>query len=93
MEIRISPHTLQRAQERGTDASEISDVILHGAVQPARKGRLCRARVYRYQRDRLGRYYEHKRVEVIYLMEAEVAVTVTVYVFYGRWENAHADRI
>jgi len=36
---------------------------------------------------RLGKYYEQKRVEVIYTVEGETIVTVTVYVFYGRWEE------
>ena len=93
MEIRIDPHTLQRAQERGANAGEIRDVILNGVTQPAREGRLRRVQVYRYERDRLGRFYPHKRVEVIYVIEAEVAVTVTVYVFYGEWESADADPV
>lgn len=30
---------------------------------------------------------EYNRVEVIYTVEGENIITVTVYVFYGKWEN------
>ena len=55
MEIRIDPHTLERAEERGT--------------------------------TRQGEYYEQKRVEVFYITEGDAIITVTVYVFYGKWEG------
>jgi len=32
-------------------------------------------------------YYDQKKVQVIYVVQEEVAVTVTVYVFYGKWER------
>lgn len=34
-----------------------------------------------------GKSYEQKRVEVIYAVEDDVLVTVTVYAFYGKWEG------
>ena len=33
-----------------------------------------------------GKFYSKKRVEVIYIEEDEIIITVTVYVFYGEWE-------
>ena len=87
MKIQIEPHTLRRAEERGTNRDEITDVINHGSDIPAKHGRLARAMVYPFQQNRLGNYYEQKRVEVIYTIEREQVVTITVYVFYGKWEN------
>lgn len=86
MALRIDIHTLQRAAERGTDPAEIRDVIETGVAIPARGKRLGKAKVYAFGRERNGRYYEQKRVEVYYTAESEDTVTVTVYVFYGRWE-------
>jgi len=86
MAIRIDTHTLERAAERGTDPEEILDVIETGVPIPARSCRLGKAKVYAFGRERNGRYYEHKRVEVLYTMECEVTITVTVYVFYGKWD-------
>lgn len=31
-------------------------------------------------------FYEQKRIEVIYIEENNVVITVTVYVFFGKWE-------
>lgn len=87
MRVQIDPHTLERARERGTDEDEIREVILTGFLIPARAGRSGKAKIYPFNQVRLGKWYEQKRVEVIYVLEGDTAVTVTVYVFYGRWED------
>ncbi len=91
MDIQIDPHTLERAEARGTSEEEIKDVINTGFFIRAKYGRLGKAKVYTFRQRWHGNYYEHKRVEVIYTIENEVVITVTVYVFYGTWENADAD--
>lgn len=91
MEIQIDPHTLERAEERGTNEDEIRDVINTGFPIPAKYGRVGKAKVYDFKQKRHGKYYEQKRVEVIYTVERGVIVTVTVYVFYGKWEEENAD--
>jgi len=86
MEIQIDPHTLERAEERGTNEEEIKDVILTGFLIPAKYGRIGKAKVYEFKQKRHNKYYEQKRIEVFYLIEGEKIVAVTVYVFYGKWE-------
>jgi hypothetical protein len=93
MEIHIDPHTLERAEERGTNEDEIKDVINTGFPIPAKYGRKGKAKVREFKQKRHGKYYEQKRVEVIYTIERGVIVTVTVYVFYGKWEEENADTI
>lgn len=87
LEIQIDPHTIERARERGTDEEQIREVIETGAVIPAKYGRSGRAKVFSFQKERLGKYFEQKRVEVYYKVEGETAITATVYVFYGKWED------
>jgi hypothetical protein len=87
MRIEIEPHTLERAKERGASEAEIRDVIETGVAIPAKYGRKGKAKVYNFNRERHGRYYEHKRVEVIYVIQNDLILTVTVYVFYGTWER------
>jgi hypothetical protein len=86
MEIQIDPHTLERAEERGTNEDEIKDVIETGFIVAAKYGRIGKAKVYDFNRKRHGKYYEEKRVEVFYAIEGSLIITVTVYVFYGKWE-------
>lgn len=86
MEIRIDPHTLERAAERGVSEAEIIDVIHTGLAVPAKHKRIGKAKVYDFKQNRHNKYYEHKRVEVFYLIEGDKVITVTVYVFYGKWE-------
>lgn len=87
MEIQIDPHTLERATERGTDEYEIMDVIPAGFAIPAKYGRTGKAKVYEFKQTRHNKYYEQKRVEVFYTIEGNKIITVTVYVFYGKWEG------
>ena len=87
MNIQIEPHTLQRAEERGTNIDEIKIVLEQGVEIPARGNRKAKAKVFTFKKERLGKYYEEKRVEVIYLEEEDKVITVTVYVFYGEWKD------
>lgn len=87
MEIQIDTHTLERAEERGTIEDEIKDVINTGSNIPAKYGRIGKVKVYDFKQKRLDKYYEQKRVEVFYTIEGDKIITVTVYVFYGKWEG------
>jgi hypothetical protein len=52
----------------------------------AKHGRIGKAKIYDFKKKRHGIYYEQKRFEVFYIIEENVMVTVTVYVFCGKWE-------
>lgn len=86
MKIQIEPHTLERAEERGANKSEIIDVILNGNKTSAKLNRLAKFKVFDFNSLRNNKYYEQKRIEVIYTIENDTYVTITVYVFYGKWE-------
>ena len=90
MQIRIDPHTLERAQERGATAQEIEDVIRNGHDVPAKYGRKAREIVFSYQAERQGRHYQHKKIQVVFVQDDAVVTTVTVYVFYGYWEDGQS---
>jgi len=71
---------------RGTNEDEIKDVINTGFPIPAKYGRTGKAKIYEFKQNRLNKYYEEKRVEVVYTIKRNKIITVTVYVFYGKWE-------
>ena len=50
-------------------------------------GERLQAKIYSFNQARGGRFYEQKRVEVIYTTREDSIITVTVYVFYGKWEK------
>ena len=93
MTIRIDPHTLESAEERGTNEQEIIEVITSGVPIPAKQGRQGNAKTYPFKANRLGKYYEHKRVEAFFVAEGDVIITVTVYVFYGKWEIDNGNSV
>jgi hypothetical protein len=93
MNIRIEPHTLERAEEQGADEQNIIDVLTTGFSIPAKSQRHGKAKVYDFKKERHGKYYEQKRIEVFYVVEGDCVVTVTVYVFYGKWEDRNEHYI
>jgi hypothetical protein len=66
MRLQIDPHTLERAEERGTNEEEIRDVINTGFPVAAKYGRMGRAKIFDFRQNRQGTYYDQKRVEVFF---------------------------
>lgn len=62
MEIQIDPHTLERAEERGTNEEEVKDIIETGVAISAKYGRRGKAKIYDFRQKYPGRYYEQKRL-------------------------------
>lgn len=63
MDVLIDPHTLARAEERGTNAEEIKDVIEAGFIVAAKYGRAGKAKVYEFKQSRLSRYMSKKELK------------------------------
>lgn len=89
MQVRIEPHTLQRALERGASETEIIQTIEFGNDIPAKAGRLARAMIFSYDQERNGKFYDQKKLEVYYIIEHETIITVTVYVFFGNFRESN----
>lgn len=85
MIIQIEPHTLQRASERGASESEIKETIEKGTNILGRSGRLGKAKIFPFNKERNGRFYEQKKLEVYYIIENQIIITITIYVFYGKF--------
>ena len=85
MNIQIEPHTLQRAIERGATEAEIKDVIGTGVNIFGKSERLGKSKVFSFLAVRNNKYYEEKKLEVYYVIENDIIITVTVYVFYGKF--------
>jgi len=86
MAIIISLHALRQASSRGATRKEIIEVLNSGFPIRAKYGRRGKAKVFSFGRERLGHFYEHRRLEVFYKQEGGDIIVITVYVFYGKWE-------
>jgi len=85
MGIIISQHALEQAASRGATKKEIIEVLRSGSPIPAKYKRKGKAKIFHFGGERLGRYYDQKRVEVFYAEEGSDIIVITVYVFYGEW--------
>lgn len=86
MEIRIENHTLEQAEERGVSRDEIVETLRDGVPFTAKYGRVGKSKVFPFRKEWRGKYKEEKKVEVIYTIEEDTIITVTVYAYYGMWE-------
>ena len=85
MEFQIDPHTLHRAMERGAIENEIRNVLQTGISISGKYNRFGKYKVFPFNATRLDKYYEEKKLEVYYIIEGDKIITVTVYVFYGKF--------
>lgn len=85
MKFQIAPHTLERANERRATENEIIEVLETGNSISAKYGRLGKSKIFPFHNYRLQKYFEEKKVEVYYLIEEQNLITITVYVFYGKF--------
>lgn len=85
MDIQIEPHTLQRAIERGATKNEITDTINSGVNILGKSGRLGKSKIFSFAAERNGKYFEEKKLEVYYVIENSIIITITVYAFYGKF--------
>ncbi len=81
MHIRIEPHTLLRAIERGTSENEIIETITNGASIKAKSNRNAKACVFDFNESRNGIFYEQKKLEVSYIIEKNEIITVNSICF------------
>jgi hypothetical protein len=84
---RFTRHVLEQAMRRGTTPDEIVDALRTGMPDTARAGYLGMAKVYPFAGTWRGRYYPEKRVRVIFVVEADETIVVTVYAYYGSWSR------
>ena len=87
MNIIIDPHTIYRAAERGANRDEVLLTLREGIKSIAKGNRKSSAKVFPFNDHRNGKYYEQKKIEVIFVEENDNMITVTVYVFYGKFDT------
>jgi hypothetical protein len=85
VKIKIEPHTLVRGNERGASEDEIVNTLENGTDLVGKRGRMGKSKVFEFQMERNGLLYKEKKIDVYYVIEDGFIVTVTVYVFYGKF--------
>ena len=71
----------------GATLEEIKAVLASGDPVPAKQGRSYMRKLFQVDEVRQGKRYSQKTVEVYHVVEGDVIVVVTVYVFFGGWES------
>lgn len=85
LEVVFSLHAISRLQSRGATQEEIRQVLEKGQEAGAQKGRRAKEALFEFNGTWRGQFYEQKKVKVIYVLEADRIVIVTVKTYYGKW--------
>ena len=86
MTVTIIDHARRRMPERGVSEGEVQEVLARGQPAEARGGRQALELVFAYNNYWQGRFYQQKKVKIIYVEEGADQVVITIYAYYGRWE-------
>ncbi len=83
MEIQIVNHAFLRAEERGATEEEIREVLQTGISIKAKNNRIGKEKVFQFEQVLNKRYYEQKKITVIYTTEDSIFIVITIPVKYG----------
>ena len=86
MAVVIIDHARRRMPERGVSEDDIKKVLARGRPAEARGGRQALELVIPYNSYWQGRFYEQKKVKIVYVEEGADRVVITIYAYYGRWD-------
>jgi hypothetical protein len=82
----IIDHARRRMPERGVSEDEVREVLAQGQPAEARGGRQALELVFAYNDYRQGRFYEQKKVKVVYVEEGPDQIVITIDAYYRRWD-------
>ena len=87
MKIEIIEHAKIRMAEREASEIEVRETVKDGITIKAKKGRKAKEKLFDYGKSWQGKNYPYKKVKAVYVEEGSVLVVITVYVYYGIWEE------
>lgn len=78
MKIQFEDHAFLRAEERGATEEEIRIVLETGINIIAKYNRLGKEKIFHFEKVFNKRYYEQKKITVIYTSENNTFIVITV---------------
>jgi hypothetical protein len=85
MKVKIDEHAKERADERGASEDDIYETLRSGNVIIVQGIRSAKEKIYDFNQEWNGKLYEQKQVRVIYLVEENTMIVITVVVKYGKF--------
>jgi len=83
---RFSEHAEGRLLSRGTSREEIVKVLTNGLPDLATSGRSAKSMIFPFGKRWGVKTFEQKKVKVIFVIEGDDTLVITVYVYYGSWQ-------
>jgi Domain of unknown function (DUF4258) len=78
MVVHIHPHARERMEERCADEDEITATIEKGERYPAKFGRIGFRRNFPFNKERRGKFYSTKQIELYAVREQDRWLVITV---------------
>ncbi|MBE0415039.1 MAG: DUF4258 domain-containing protein [Dehalococcoidia bacterium] len=88
MKVIIIDHARERIQERGATEEEVRETLSKGKELKAAGKRTVKEMVFPFNARWQGRFYPRKKLRVIYAEQGDDLVVITVYTYFGKWEES-----
>ena len=80
--ISFSHHAKDSMRRRGATETEVEETIQNTSWVQAKQNRWEAKRDFPFNQEWNNKYYQIKQVNPVFIVEGEMVVIVTVYVFY-----------
>ena len=87
MRVIIIDHARDRMVERGAKEDEVIAVLKQGRALKRALGREVKEMTFPFNSRWQGRFYRQKKVRVVYIEEGDNQIVITVYAYFGEWEE------
>ena len=87
MKVIIIDHARDRMAERGAKEDEVIAVLKQGEALKGALGRKVKEMTFPFNTRWQGRFYKQKKVRVVYIEEGDNHIVITVYTYFGEWEE------
>ena len=87
MRVTIIDHARDRMRERGATEDEVMATLSKGTELRAAGGRKVKELVFSFNAVWQGKPYPQKKLRVIYMEQDNDIIAITVYTYFGKWEE------
>lgn len=85
--VYYSPHASDNMEILEVSEQEVEETLATGDISPAKLGRLMATKVFTEGYMWRTRYYPHREINVVHVVEPRGVTAITLIVRYGFWRG------
>ena len=93
LRIYYSLHATDNLKALEVSEQEVEETLATGSISPANLGRLMATKVFTQGYMWRMRYYPHREINVVHVVEPRGITVITIIVRYGFWRDTSEDQV